>query len=98
MILRKTYRELWPLILIYFLSMAIILLPAIALWPELEEVGKKLGPLLGITIKLMDKSVFRDVIQAIDDYGDYYSLQAYFKGANICGAAAAVLMSDALST
>ena len=53
MILRKTYRELWPLILIYFASMAIILLPAIALWPDLEAVGKKLGPLLGI-ITLFD--------------------------------------------
>ena len=96
MIVRKTCRELWPMFLIYLLSMEIILVPAIVLWPDLKEVGDKLGFALVITIKAMNKSVFRDVLQAVQDYGDYYALQAFFKGVNVCSAAAAVLVGTGL--
>jgi ABC-type transport system involved in multi-copper enzyme maturation permease subunit len=95
MIARKTIRELWPMFLIYLLVMELLLLPAIILWPDLKIIGDKLGPILSFT-KFLGKSVFSDVIQAVGDYSDYFALQAFFKGANICGAAAAVLVGTGL--
>jgi ABC-type transport system involved in multi-copper enzyme maturation permease subunit len=94
-IARKTFQELWPIFVIYLLVMEIILLPAIVLWPDLKIIGDQLGPILGLT-KILGKSVFSDVIQAVGDYDDYYALQAFFKGANVCGAAAAVLVGTGL--
>ena len=96
MIVRKTCRELWPMFLIYVIEMELLLFTAIALWPDIKTVGDKLGYLLPLTIKLMNKSVFRDVLQAIGNYGDYYTLQAFFKGVNICGTSAAVLVGTGL--
>lgn len=95
MIVKKTWRELWPMFLIYLVVMELLLLPAIILWPDLKIIGDRLGPILSLT-KILGKSVFTDVIQAVGNYGDYYALQAYFKGANICGAAAAVLVGTGL--
>ena len=95
MIARKTYRELWPMVLVYFCIMEIILLPAIVLWPDLQLIAKKLGPILWST-KFLSSSVFKDVLAAVGDYSDYYALQVFFKGVNICGSAAAVVVGTGL--
>ena len=61
MICQKTWRELWPLLLTYTLVMELMLVPAIALWPDLEVIAKKLGPVMGIG-KLLGNSVVRQFL------------------------------------
>ena len=91
MIVQKTARELWLMTLIYLLIMQAILLPAIALWPDLNIIGQQLKPIV-LMAKILKSVLFRELIGALDQYPDYYALQAFFKGGNFCGAAAAVLM------
>ena len=95
MIARKTYRELWPMLLVYVCIMEILLLPAIVLWPDLQLIAKNLGPVLTLT-KFLSSSIFKDVIESVTNYGDYYALQVFFKGVNICGSAAAVVIGTGL--
>lgn len=95
MIARKTIRELWPLALFYFFIMQAILIPAIALWPDLKIVGQQLKPIVFMS-KMLKSVLFRELIGALDQYGDYYALHTFFKGANICGSAAAVLLGAGL--
>jgi ABC-type transport system involved in multi-copper enzyme maturation permease subunit len=95
MIARKTANELWPMTLVYLVVMQIILIPAIALWPDINVIGQKIKPFLGLT-KILKEGFFREIIESTATYSDYYALQAFFKGANICGAAAAVLMGTGL--
>lgn len=95
MIVRKTIREIWPLMLVYFLVMLVILVPAIALWPDLKIVGQQLKPIL-MMVKLLKSLLFRELIGTLDQYADYYAMHVFFKGANICGAAAAILIGTGL--
>ena len=95
MIAKKTCRELWPMLVIYLVVMEAMLIPAIVLWPDIEILAKKLGPVYAWRA-LVPPSVFRDFLETLGDYRDYYSMSAYFKGSNICGAAAAVLVGTGL--
>jgi hypothetical protein len=87
-IARKTLHELAPMVLIYLVIMQVILIPAIVLWPDIHVIGQKIKPFLGLT-KLLKQGFFTEIIQSTAHYSDYYALQAFFKGANVCGAAAA---------
>ncbi len=95
MIIAKTIRELWPLTLVYLLIMQAILIPAIVLWPDLKLIGEQLAPIL-VMSKFLESILFKELLGTLDNYGDYYALHAFFKGANICGGAAAVSLGTGL--
>ena len=95
MIAHKTTRELWVITLGYLLVMLGILLPAIILWPDLNIIGKQLKPVV-LMATILKNVLFRELIGALDKYDDYYALQAFFKGGNICGTAAAVFLGTGL--
>lgn len=95
MIAHKTTRELWLMTLAYLLIMQAILIPAIALWPDLRIIGQQLKPIV-LVAKILQSVLFRELIGALDQYADYYALQAFFKGGNFCGAAAAILLGTGL--
>ncbi|MCA8956738.1 MAG: ABC transporter permease subunit [Planctomycetes bacterium] len=95
MIAAKTARELGPLIVAYLAVMQAILVPAIVLWPDLHEAAKQLWPIVWAT-KSIKSELFRQIIGSATDYRSYFALQVFFKGANVCGAAAAILLGTGL--
>ena len=52
MIAKKTFREIWPMLLIYTVVMEIILLPAIVLWPDLKFISDQLGPIWVVPFRI----------------------------------------------
>lgn len=99
MIAGKTLREIWPVAVIYLVVMEAILVPPIYLWPELYEVFQKTtildrflsGAEFGKRIKEGILSQNEGVA-----YKNFMALQIFFKGVNLCGIAAAVLMGTGI--
>jgi len=81
-IARKTFQELWPLVLIYLLVMQGILIPAIVLWEDLAIVGRKVAPILMFT-HYLKTGLFKEVIESTANYEKYFAMQQFFKGGNI---------------
>jgi len=98
-IANKTLREIWPLAIIYLVVIEALLLPPIWLWPDLYDVFQKtsiLDRFLGATvpgIKIKESITSRDPDVA---YSSFMAIQIFFKGVNLCGIAAAVLMGTGI--
>ena len=91
MIARKTFREVWMFLLIYSVVMLLILVPAISLWPELYALAQKsVSPVKIAWVERLWNAT-REAAPEIA-FRNYFAIQAYFKGVNICGVAAAVLI------
>ena len=92
MIAKKTCGEIWPLILIYLVVMELILLPAIYYWPDVYDFSLKSS----IPIRLPDFG--QRILDAISDsnpevaYRNYFAIQVFIKGANVCGMAMAIVL------
>lgn len=97
MIARKTWREVRVMALVYLLILEVLLLPVILLWPDIY------GDLQRSTFL---RSVNFDFIRQIGEgitsrnehvaYLNWMALQLFFKGVNLAGIAAAVLLGTAL--
>lgn len=96
MIVRKTWLEVRWLAIIYFAVMLGILLPAIHLWPDLKILADQLRLVLPMTKTLSKSPIIHAAIDAMQSYQGYYALQHFFKGANVCGGAAAVVICTGL--
>ncbi len=98
MIARKTLGEVWLLALIYLLVIEALLVPPILLWPELYNVFQK-TPILD---KLLVGEFMQRWKEGITDrsghvaYANFMAIQLFFKGTNICGIAAAVLLGTGI--
>ncbi|MBI5849756.1 MAG: ABC transporter permease subunit [Planctomycetes bacterium] len=95
MIAGKTWREVRGMGLAYCLLLELLLVPAVLLWPDV-----KLG--LSAIMKMMPMAILRDMFVQMTDsneevaYRAYLSVQVFFKGVNIVGIAAAVLLGTGL--
>lgn len=95
MIARKTWREVRGMTIAYALILELMLLPAILLWPDLRRAGSALGEMMPAEFM---RDIFRQVMSPDDDaaYRAYMAVQMFFKGVNIVGVSAAVLMGTGL--
>jgi ABC-2 type transport system permease protein len=95
MIARKTWREVRGMTIAYALILELLLVPAILLWPDLRRAGSALGEIIPAEFL---RDIFREVMSPDDDgaYLAYMAVQMFFKGVNIVGVAAAVLMGTGL--
>lgn len=99
MIARKTLREIWPIAIIYLVVMEALLLPPIYLWPELYDVFQKTTILERfLSAAEFGRRIKEGILSKNEDvaYANFMALQIYFKGVNICGIAAAVLMGTGI--
>ena len=91
MIARKTFREIWPLVLAYLIVMQLITAPAIYFWPDFYAfVQKSASPIKFDMFERLWNAV-RDASPEIA-YRNYFALMTYFRAVNVCGIAAAVLI------
>lgn len=95
MIARKTWGELRGMGVAYLLLLILQLLPAVLLWPNLRRGGSLLTSMMPAEFL---KNIARQVMQDDADsaYLAYMAVQLFFKGVNIVGIAAAVLMGTGL--
>ena len=95
MIAKKTWIELRGMGLAYQLLLILQLLPAVLLWPDLRRGGSALTNMMPAEFL---KDIFRQVMQDDADpaYLAYMAVQLFFKGVNIVGIAAAVLVGTGL--
>ena len=99
MIARKTLREIWPLAVTYLLVIEAILVPPIFLWPDLYEMFQK-AP--GFLEKILGGEFMRRMkvgVMSTDTniaYANFMAIQLFFKGVNLCGIAAAVLLGTGI--
>jgi ABC-type transport system involved in multi-copper enzyme maturation permease subunit len=98
-IAHKTLREIWPVAIIYLVVMEALLLPPIYLWPELYDVFQKTT----ILDRFLNAAEFgkriKEGIMSKDPgvaYTNFMAIQIFFKGVNLCGIAAAVLMGTGI--
>ncbi|MHC4920614.1 MAG: ABC transporter permease [Planctomycetota bacterium] len=98
MIAKKTLREIWPLAVIYLFVIEAILAPPIFLWPDLRDVFEKTAILDKFLVADFMKRWKEGVMAASPHvaYVNFMAIQVFFKGANICGIAAAVLLGTGI--
>lgn len=99
MIARKTLREIWPVAVIYLVVMEAILMPPIYLWPELYDVFQKTTILDRFLSGAEFGKRIKEGIMSNNEgvaYKNFMALQIFFKGVNLCGIAAAVLMGTGI--
>ncbi len=95
MIATKTWREIRGMGVAYALILELMLIPAIVLWPDLRRGGSAV-------VSMMPAKFLKDLAEAVmgpnDDaaYRAYMAVQMFFKGINIMGVAAAVLMGTGM--
>lgn len=97
MIAAKTFREIRVMALVYLLILELLLLPAILLWPDIY------GDLQRSTfLRNLGFDFIRNIGEGIGNrdedfaYTSWMALQLFFKGVNLAGIAAAVLLGTAL--
>ena len=95
MIARKTWHEVRGMGLAYLLILELMLVPAILLYPELRRAGSAL-------VEIMPADFLKKMMQQVFDpdsgtaFRAYMAVQMFFKGVNIVGIAAAVLMGTGI--
>jgi ABC-type transport system involved in multi-copper enzyme maturation permease subunit len=96
----KTWREIRGMALAYLAILALILIPAVQVWPDLysdfqrgSAMAKAFGSIGDFAKRITDALGARDEDFA---YLSYMALQMYFKGTNVAGIAAAVLLGTGL--
>lgn len=97
MIAGKTWREVRVMALIYLLILELMLLPTVLWWPDIyadlqrstfvRSIGNFFSVDLGGGIANRNEDIA---------YGNWMALQLFFKGTNLAGIAAAVLLGTAL--
>lgn len=97
MIANKTWREIRVMTLVYLLILELLLIPAVLLWPDiygdlqrstfLRSIGFDVARSIGEGIGNRDEDLA---------YVNWMALQLFFKGVNLAGIAAAVLLGTAL--
>ncbi|MHC5063014.1 MAG: ABC transporter permease [Planctomycetota bacterium] len=91
----KTWKELRWMAFTYLVILEAMLVPAILLWPNLREEMPAIG-------RLMPFEFAQRIIEGISSRDDsaaylaYMAVQAFFKGVNVMGIAAAVLFGTGL--
>lgn len=95
MMLRKTWGELRWMTVAYLLILEAMLVPAILLWPNLRGEMPAIGRLVPFEFaqRMIEGISNRDESAA---YLAYIAVQAFFKGVNVMGIAAAVLFGTGL--
>jgi ABC-type transport system involved in multi-copper enzyme maturation permease subunit len=100
MIASKTWREISGMTLVYFIILAAMLIPAVSVWPDLyadfqrgSAMAKAFGSIGEFAKRITSALQSRDEDIA---YLSYMALQMYFKGTNVAGIAAAVLLGTGL--
>jgi ABC-type transport system involved in multi-copper enzyme maturation permease subunit len=95
MIARKTWREIRGMAFAYTLILELLLLPAVLLWPNLRRGGN-------VIVEMMPAEFLRDMMREVMStdsdaaYRAYMAVQMFFKGVNMVGIAAAVLLGTGL--
>jgi len=95
----KTFREVLWMTLIYTLILESVLIPTLWLWPELYEMLRRGGMLSarqffeGLLPGFSDSITDRDEQIA---FRNYAAGQIFFKGTNVAGIAAAILMGTGI--
>lgn len=98
MIARKTLRETWPILAAYVVLMELMLVAAVFYWPDLRDALAKISKLgfLNVLGQLIPfdflKRPFLTLVDPEKRYASYIALQHFFKGINIMGIAAAMLL------
>lgn len=95
MIAKKTWREIRGMVVAYTLLLELLLIPAILLWPDLRRGGSAIVNMMPADFL---KKMAEQVMSPDDDaaYLAYLAVQMFFKGVNIVGIAAAVLMGTGM--
>lgn len=99
MIARKTWREIRGMVIAYTIILELLLVPAILLWPSLQGETRVLSRLLPMeTFRRMFEDMSSTAMQGEVSaaYTAYMAVQLFFKGVNIVGIAAAVLLGTGL--
>jgi len=103
MIARKTLREIWPLALIYIFVIEALLVPPIHFWPDLYDVFRKTAILDRFLSGFLSGAEFgkriKEGVTSSDPgiaYANFRAIQIFFKGVNLCGIAAAVLLGTGI--
>lgn len=97
MIAAKTWRELLVMALVYFAILELLLVPIVLLWPDFYGDLQRSSLLKSLPIDFA-----RRIGEGISDrnedtaYVNWMALHLFFKGTNLCGLAAAVLLGTAL--
>ena len=91
MIVKKTWREIRWMAVVYALLLETILIPAVMLWPNLRGAFSSVVPIQSF------RDMFRDISRDSDmAFSAYMGVQMFFKGANIVGISCAVLLGTGL--
>lgn len=100
MIAMKTWREVRVMALVYLVILVLMMVPAVLVWPSLHadlqrpsamlQAFGRMGEFLGRAVDAM-RNPDEDIA-----YLSYMALQLFFKGANVAGIAAAVLLGTGL--
>ncbi|MFM1873057.1 MAG: family transporter protein [Planctomycetota bacterium] len=100
MIAGKTWREVRFMTLVYAAILALMMVPAVLVWPDLyadlqrpSAMATAVGGMGDFIKRAMDAMRNRDEDFA---YLSYMALQLFFKGTNVAGIAAAVLLGTGL--
>lgn len=95
MIAKKTWREIRGMGIAYLLLLEILLVPAILMWPSLRRAGSALVSLMPADFL---RKMATDAMGPNDEtaYRAYMAIQMFFKGVNIMGIAAAVLLGTGI--
>ena len=98
MIAQKTWREVRVMALVYLAILVVLMVPVILLWPEIQGDLQKATFFKSLAsfdfLKRIGEGITdRDVDVA---YLNWMALQLFFKGVNLAGLAAAVLLGTAL--
>ena len=100
MIAGKTWREVRAMTLVYTAILILMMVPAVYVWPDLyadlqrpSAMAKAVGSMGEFMQRAMDALRNRDEDFA---YLSYMALQLFFKGANVAGIAAGVLLGTGL--
>ncbi|GAB4151950.1 MAG: hypothetical protein Fur0037_20710 [Planctomycetota bacterium] len=100
MIAAKTWREIRVMAWIYFAILLLMLVPAILVWPDLYadlQRASAMAKAIGSWGEFMRRAI--DAMKNPDEdfaFLSYMALQMYFKGTNVAGIAASVLIGTGL--
>jgi ABC-type transport system involved in multi-copper enzyme maturation permease subunit len=96
----KTWREVRVMAIVYFAILALLMVPAVLVWPSLYDdlqrpsaMAKAVGGMGEFMKRALDAMRDRDEDFA---YLSYMAIQLFFKGCNVAGIAAAVLLGTGL--
>ncbi len=99
MIARKTFAEIRVMAVVYLLLLEILLVPVVLLWPDLYDDLQRSSLIRNLgSFADFAKRIGEGITDSNEDaaYRNWMAVQLFFKGVNLVGLAAAVLLGTAL--